>query len=425
VTAQHAKRNLLLHTLDGIFFMAGITLFNMEAVVPKLIGEFSDSALLVGLVPMVMWLGQVLPQPIAAKTLEGLAYKKRAILLIGTSQRLGWMLLLASLLLHWSSPFTLVSLFIAIGINSISNGVVVPIWTDFYAKTVTRSMWARVMGLRQASSGVIGIALGLFIDAVFARFPAPARYQILAGLTLLFLGLSYVAFALVHEEPEPGLPNQRTTTWTDYFLGLARCLSRRQDFRWFAAASLLCGLPLTVTLSFLAKYGLASPAAQEGVTGAFTASFKGAAAVGALTAGLLSDRRSPLAPFRIAPLLFVAGALAAASSNAPQVVCAAFALVGASLGMVFASTLPALFRYAEHGRIPTYAAAYAVLLSIPRAVAPPVVGCAVDSGLIGFPAVFAGCAAMCFVGWLAFLRAKPPLTEDGADLPPPARPPMR
>ncbi len=425
MTAQHAKRNLILHTLDGIFFMAGITLFNMEAVVPKLIGEFSDSALLVGLVPMAMWLGHVLPQPIAAKKLEGLAYKKRAVLLIGISQRLGWAILLASFFVRWGSPFTLVALFIAVSINSISTGVVVPIWTDFYAKTVTRSMWAQVIGLRQASSGVIGIALGLFIDAVFARFPAPARYQILAGLTLLFLGLSYVAFALVHEEPEPGLPNQRATTWRDYFLGLARCLTRRRDFRWFAIASLLCGLPLTVTLSFLAKHGLASPAAQEGVTGAFTASLKGATAIGALTAGLLSDRRSPLAPFRIAPLLLVAGALAAAASNAPPVTCVAFALVGAALGMIFAATLPVLFRFAEHGRIPTYAAAYAVLLSIPRAVVPPVVGCAVDAGLLGFPAVFAGCAAMCFVGWLAFLQAKAPAMEKGADLPPAARPPMR
>jgi MFS family permease len=394
--------------LDGIFFFAALIMFSREVIIPGMISELSESAFLVGLVPSIVLLGVLLPQVFYAKAIEGLAFKKRRVLFWVVFQRIGWGVFLISLFIHWGPVFTLTVFFTMQAVSSFGSGFLIPLWTDWYAKTTPEHLWGRILGYRRASPAVLGVGLGFLIDQVMDRFAAPARYQILCAGAIVFFVLSSICVALVHEEEDTGLPHQRDTSWREYLRGLGWILLRRRDFRRFMAASLLVCVPLTVIVAFLTRYGLTYPEVEDAVRGTFTKVLFVSSALGAFVGGILSDRRSAIAPFLVFPLFGASGAALAALSPHPLVVSLAFALYGFAFGIRMVVMLPAVFRFAGPHRRPTYTAVSFTLLSLPAALLPPLAGLLLDAGVLTFPLVFLGCAVLSVAGWLLFVGMPAP-----------------
>nr|MCD6415943.1 hypothetical protein [Planctomycetota bacterium] len=414
LTPGQSRRNALYHTLDGVSFFMGLTLFNRATVIPAFINELTGSNLVIGLVPCVYWIGFALPLFISAKKFEGLAYKKRTLLKLAAFQRVAWLALFAWLFFAWKTPLTLVVLFLVLIVVSVNTGLMNPVWVDWYAKTMDERIWARVLGLRWAISGLVGILLGLFIRWVLSELPHPRGYQALILLAFIGYLLSWIFVSRVREERQEGLPHHRDVRWGHYLKGLSDLVSRPGAFRRYLAACICLFVPTELMFAFLAKYGLTSPAATEGITGAFTAFTQGSIAAGALAGGYLSDRRHVVAPFRLSPLLFFGAVALALVSSHPITVCAAFSLLGASLAMNLSSSLPALFRFAAPNRIPSYSAVLVMCLSIPRALSPLLVGWLIDRGILTYPTLFALCGAVAFAGWIIFLTLKPPVVASEA-----------
>jgi len=408
VRADQLKRNAILHGLDGVFFFAGLTLFNRGQIVPKMFEDLGGSDFLLGLVALVYWLLHMVPQTISAKAVEGMAHKRRAVLLGLFFQRVGWLGFLISIFFRWDSRFTLAAFFIALTLNRLGTGMVGPVWTDWYAKTTSNSVWASVLGFRRAAAGVIGVALGFLIHWIMANFEAPTRYQILLSLAVLCYAASYLFVALVREERTDGLPSRQGTSWGEYFRDLLRIAFQPGDYSRFVIGCLMVSAPMAVMVTFLTRYGLTYPGVSDGVTGTFTAFYQGALALGAMAGGLLSDRRNPVAPFQVSPLLFIAAVGIACISPHPAAVSAAWACLGLAFGMRLTALMPAVFRFAEKGRIPSYMAATVTVIGIPRAFAPPLAGYLLDRRALSFPQLFIICGALSFLGWLMFFRVKPP-----------------
>ncbi len=411
LTSAQLKRNAILHGLDGVFFFAAVTLFSRQTVMVKLISELNDSSFLLGLVSAVFWLGMLLPQTVVAKKLEGLSYKKPAVMACLVLQRVGWLVFLLTLFVWWEPTVTLTVFFAVLILNRIASGMITPLWTDWYTKTTNEKQWATVLGVRRAMSGVVGVFLGLLIARIMATSGSPARYRALLVLAVACYAMSAVFVALVREDRQEGLPNQRATGWAEYYRGLVRILVDRPDFRAFVLASLAVTLPVTLILTFLARYGLAHEEATEGIVGTFTAFFQGPLALGAVVGGVLSDNRNVIVPFRVMPLLLAAAIGAAVVSAHPAVVSAAFALLGLAMGIRLTCLLPAIFRFAEPHRLPSYTALCMTVLGIPRAVVPLLAGGLIDAGVIGFREVFLFSGALCLWGWLMFLRMPPPARD--------------
>ncbi|MFO7958010.1 MAG: MFS transporter [Candidatus Brocadiia bacterium] len=408
MSPDQARKNALFHALDGIFFFAGLTLFNRQTVMPRLITELSDSELLLGLVPAIFWMGNLVPQIIAAKKLEGLAYKKPAILICGLFQRLGWVVLLISMLIWWDPVLTLAIFFIVLTGYRLASGVTMPLWTDFYGKTTSEGVWARVLGFRRAVAGVLGVALGLLIRWIMGRFPSPDRYQLLLLLAVVSYGISYFFLSRIQEEREDGLPNNHDASWGEYLKGLAALPGRRPDFSKFIFAVVAISLPLTIMETFLTRYGLTYPGVSDGVTGTFTAFFQGSLAVGALAGGALSDMRNTVAPFRVIPLLFLGAVVATAISPHPALVSVAFGLLGLAFGMRLTAFLPAVLRYADPHRVPTYTVVALTLIMVPRAVVPLATGGVLEAGLVTFRQIFLLSGILAGVGWAMCMRLEAP-----------------
>lgn len=404
-----STRNTILHALDGLFFCAGLVVLSYQVTIPQMITELRDSDLLLGLVPFIVSLGMVLPQLFHAKAVEGLPYKKRRVLLCALLQRTGWLVFFGSLFIHWGAPFTLIVFFCVLAVNSLGSGMIIPVWTDWFAKTAPEKIWGKILGIRWTASGVLGIALGhFFIRRVMATFPSPERYQIIVGTAIACYALSFVSLALVKEEPEHGLPDQGQTRWLDYFKELAWILFRRRDFRKFMLASQLAALPIVIMMAFLTKYGLTYTDVSGEVAGSFTLFFFGASAVGALVGGSLSDRLGTITPFRVFPVSAIAAAVVAYTSRDPFTVSVAFSLLGLAFGARIVVLLPAVFRYSGKDRRPTYTAVSYVFLTLGAALVPPVIGALLEAEVLSYPGMFIFCGFLSAAGWLLFLRLPEP-----------------
>ncbi len=404
--------NQVCHLGDGVFFGAAMIVLSRQMVLPQMIKELSQSATLVGLVPFVIQTCLIVPAIFYAKRIEGLAYKKPTVLVTALLQRMWWVLFLASLFFRWSPAFTLTALFCVLAANSIGSGLLIPVWTDWYAKTVPERMWGTLLGLRHLLSACVGVALGGTITWVLGRYQAPQRYQILVGLGIVFYALSMVFVFLIKEKREEGLPTQEHVSWRDYFADLISILFRRADFRRFIVASALVGVPTVVISTFLTKYALDSPGVPENITGKFTIYYFGATALGAVMGGLASDWHGPMTPFRMFPIFIVAAAAAAALSSHPWVLVLAWCLIGFAFGAQMVVRMPAIFKFAGPHRRPTYMAAQFTVLGGLCAVVPALFGVAKDLHLLELPHVFAVCGVATVFGWLLFLRMPDPVPPD-------------
>ena len=408
-----STKNALSHAVDGVFFHAGLVVLSRQVTMPKLITELSDSALLVGLIPVVWTVGVFLPQTFHARRVEGMAYKKSTVLLCGIVQRIGWVIFLISLFVYWGGAFTLGFFFLALALASVGTGLAIPVWTDWFAKTTADGVWGKVLGIRRAMSGVLGIVIGHFlIRWVMATYPSPQRYQVLVGIAVVFFIISYVAVLTVQEEPRHGLPHHRESTWWEYMGHLKRILARRGGFRRFLLALLLANTAIVLLMAFLTKYGLTHPGVGSEVTGSFTLFFFGASAVGSLVGGFLSDRRGVMFPMRILPLFSVGAVAAAVVSSDPALVCAAFALVGLAFGTRVTCMLPAIFRFAGPEQRPSYMAVSFTCMGLANAVLPPLVGALIDIDILSFPAMFIAAGVLSVLSLLTFVKVPSPTAAE-------------
>ncbi len=410
---SRSRWNVACHLLDGVLFFAALMLFSIEQVIPKMIADLSERALFLGLVPLIWHLGMLLPQVFYVKKVEGLAYKKPTVFWCAFIQRTGWLVFLLSLYLRWEPAFTLTVFFICLAVSSLGTGLVIPVWTDWYAKTVPANVWGRLLGMRRALPGVLGIGLGGLIRFIMNSLPAPERYRLLLILALVFYALALACVLLVREDRHEGLPNHSGTTWKDYFRDLAAILFRRRDFRIFVLASILVTVPLTVAVTFLTRYGLTYPGVEDGVIGTFTMVLYPLVGVGGLVGGMISDRMGVIVPFRLVPLFIMAATGMALASAHPAVVSTAWGLTGFALGVRMVIMLPAVFRFASPHRRPSYTALSFTTIGLASAAVPPLLGLMIDAGILEFRHVFALCGLLAFFGWLLFLRMPSPEAPPG------------
>ncbi len=413
--ARTYRWNVACHFLDGVFFFAALMSFSPEVVMPKFIADLTPSDTLLSLRMFIIHACLLAPQAFYAKRVEGLAYKKPTVMLCVGLQRIGWLVFFASLFYRWSPAFTLPVFFGMLAVNSLASGMIIPIWTDWYAKTVPEGVWGRLLGMRRAVPAVLGLALGRGIQWAMETYAAPRRYQLLVAAAIVFYALSAVFVALVKEERHDGLPHQRDTTWRDYFGGLAGIVRRRRDFRTFLLGALTVALPIVVLLTFLTKHGLSYPGVSAGVVGVFTMCSYAASAAGALVGGRVSDRLGAIVPFRIFPPFVAAAAGIAVFSASPAWISVAWALLGFAFGVSMVVTLPAVFRFAGPHRRPSYSAVHFVCLGAASATVPIALGLLLDIHLVSYEQIFAVFGALALVGWALFLRMPAPRPHAPGD----------
>lgn len=235
-TYPHERRNLVIFGLNQILMRLGWMFKAESVVIPAFIDTYTASGTIRGLLPLILRIGQSLPQFLVAQRVARMPTKQGFFILTGFGFTLPWCILSGILsLTHWSANAViavflgLCTLFwLMVGCNHLASGTL-------QGKLISPEKRGRLL----AYSNIIGctLAIGLAVS-IMPRWLSESdpHYGLIFGATATFFGLAAgVSFGFREHpsRPEGSRPYFK-------FLGDA-LLSLRYDrnFRRFATVILL------------------------------------------------------------------------------------------------------------------------------------------------------------------------------------------
>jgi MFS family permease len=402
VPREHVRHNALALTVDFSLFMVGMSFASQSTILPAFAEHLGAPNVVIGAIPAVMTVGWFLPSLFAAGHTESLARKLPFVLRWTVWERVPFLALAvaAFTVARWVPEVALGILIAALLVVTGTGGVLMPAWMDIVGRVIPTTLRGRFFAISNAIGSAGGL-LGSVGTAYFlAAVPAPASYGVCFLFTSLFMGLSYVALAVVREPPAAVTVPRRPLG--AYLRRVPAVLGRDPNLGWFLAAR-ACSAVGMMASAFYTVHALRDWHAPAWWVGTFTTVLLAGQLAGNLALGWVADR----AGNRLVLIIGVAASLLAnlAALSAPSLPWFAltFALQGVQLAAISVSAMTVLLEFAPTvDERPTYIGLGTTLLAPAAFVAPLAAGAMADA--LGFRAVF-GWAAVGSAVALALLVA--------------------
>ena len=282
------RHNVLALGADYGLFMVALTFASQSTILPAFAAWLGAPNVLIGAIPAVMTLGWFLPSLFAAGHTETLTRKLPFLMRWTPWERVPFLVM--ALLAFFTAErwpgltlwLTLLMLLVITGVG----GFLMPAWMDLIGRAMPKTILGRFFALSNFAAGLVGFAASVLIAEVLARVPAPASYGVCFLGATLFVGLSYIALAVVREPvAEAVAPPVPLRT---YLGRMPELLRRDRNLSRFLTARALA-ITGAMASGFYTVYALQAwdaPAAQAGV---FTALMLLGQSLGTLTLGWVGD----------------------------------------------------------------------------------------------------------------------------------------
>ena len=309
--------------MHGLLGQTGFRLINAPTFLPHYVSVLAGNNRAVGLVRAIQSFGMFLSPVVSARSVEHRPQVKALALLVGGAMRLQFLFLaLIALFVPTDSALGLVLL--VMGLFGLALGMQGVIFSFVISKTIPVNRRGRLLGLRNAASGLTLIVVagvgGYFIDRY--GFPGGYGYTFLAGFALTSLGLAI--FALLREPVSREL--RESAPVMERVRAIPGLLREEDNFRRFLMARLLA----TAARGAIPFYVI-FVAARFGISGqrlaVLTIAFTVGQSLSGLAWGLMADRTGFRAVFVGALLAWIAGTVLLIAPSV-QVMYAVFLLVG-------------------------------------------------------------------------------------------------
>jgi MFS family permease len=425
---EHTRWNFVVMIVEAVFSSAGLAWTDPGTVLPVFIGLLGGSTVLVGLVPVLMQIGWILPQlPIAA--LVGHVPERRPYLRWGvTIGRLPFLAFVAYLWVAGTTNPAAVLLFLLLGYfaMALGNGFIAVPWQDLVAKSIPSGLRGRFFGLMQFSCAVMAIGVGFVVRWALGPSGAhfPTNYEILFTLTALFWTISIIMWWVVREPIRPVL--DRPESVREIVAGILPLLRRQRAVRSLVAIEML-GIGLCLAAPFYMVYATRELHIAPQMAGVYIWAATLGNAISSLLWAHLNDRRGPRGALRggamfvvLAPALAVLVPLIVGRTPVlPYAYALVFLISGSSQNGLWMGINTYLFDLASHEERHRYVAILSTLAA-PGALLPLVVG--VLLRFLPYPAVFLLMAAGGAVVWATAWRMPlPTVLPAGSVISGPAR----
>ncbi len=232
----HEKRNLIVFALNQILMRLGWMFKSESVVIPAFIDVYTSSGTIRGLLPLILRIGQSLPQFLVAQRVARMPKKQGFFILTGFGFAIPWFVLSGMLSLTRWSGNVIVAVFLvlctlhwlAVGCNHLANGTL-------QGKLISPNKRGRLLAYSNIIGCTLAIGVAFYLLPRWLSGSAP-RYALLFSATAFFFGVAAAVSFWFRE-----LPSQPEGTAPFFkFLGEA-LLSLRYDrnFRRFAVVILL------------------------------------------------------------------------------------------------------------------------------------------------------------------------------------------
>src|SRR5262245_11845281 len=269
--------------------MVGMSFASVATLLPAFATHLGASNVTIGAIPAVMTAGWFLPSLFTAHHTERLARKLPFVLRYTVWERVPFPLLAA---VAWfvAGPFpalALVLFFVLLAVLTGAGGALMPAWMDIVGRAIPTTLRGRLFGVANVAASVGGL-FGSALTAWILSAVAPPRSYALCFLAgSVFVGLSYVALALVREPASD--VTAESVSLASYLRRMPGLLRRDRNLFWFLVARGV-GIVGGMATGFFTVYGLRVFGAAEWQVGTFTTLLIAGQVVGYLGLGWLADR---------------------------------------------------------------------------------------------------------------------------------------
>lgn len=203
---KNYKWNFFWMTLDNTMFFFIFMGLSPYTILPLYVNYFTDSKVLVGLIPTIYLVGTTLPQLFMAYFLRKRKKRKKYLVLVASIQRLGILgLLILSIVqpqLGLSPTITLVVFFLMFAVQHVASGFYMPAWVDFIGKSIPRRR-GLLFGISNLAGGLMGLGLGWLLSYLLDRFTIDQAIPLIFGISFTASIISLIAIMSWREVVPP------------------------------------------------------------------------------------------------------------------------------------------------------------------------------------------------------------------------------
>ena len=351
---RHLRWNVLALGADYGLFMVGLAFMSSATVLPAFAASLGASTVLIGAIPAVMTVGWFLPPLFIAAHTERLPRKLPFLLKWTAWERVPFLALalIAFFLADRAASLSTWLMLLMLLVMTAVGGVLMPAWTDLIARALPIRIRGRFFGL-SSLVGTVGGLLGSALTAwVLGTLPSSTAYGVCFLAATFFVGLSWIALAVVREPPAVAAP-AGPDFWT-HLGSVPELLRRDANFTWYLVARVLT-FGAVVGSGFFTVYALRALHAPEAEVGMFTALLLAGQMTGQLVLGWVADRAGHRLVLVIGAGMATAMNVVALSTVSVGVFASVFALNGIFNAVIQVSAVNVLFEFAPTARQnPTY-----------------------------------------------------------------------
>ncbi len=398
---SHVRFNATVNIMDGAFFGFALGFGSFITVIPLFVSQLTNSAVLIGLIPAIHFVGWQLPQILTANRVGRLRRLKPMMLAMTIHERLPFF---ALALLAWYLPrlerrTALILIFSVLVWQGFGGGYTATVWQSMIRKIIPKSWRGGFLGAQSAAANLFASGTAIVAGQILDRLDSPLNFALCFALAGVGMTISFAFLAATREaEHEPAIPPGGQPP----ILGeMRRILSTDQRFRRFLAIRLIYQFGLAA-FSYYAVYAVGELGASAGLAGWLTGVLIFAEVIANPALGFLGDRRNHQLVLLLGALAALASTFMAGWLTSLSVWFVIFGLAGIAYVGGWLTTMVISLEFGTASDQATYLGMSNTLAAPATLVAPFVAGWCIAS--FGYPMMFRAAALVFLLAALLSLR---------------------
>jgi MFS family permease len=395
VVVKHFRRNFTANFFDVAIFFFGDGFAAAYTILPVFVSIFTDSPILIALVPAVTEAGWFLPQMFMAPFVERQPRLKSLVLKTGAFERMSYLFLAlgAFFLPRMDSKIALVVILFLVVYKAFISGFVALPWQEIVAKVIPVSHRGRFYGWSMLFGKVLGIGGAALTGYYLSNLSFPENYGVtfLTGFIVLMMGLA--SFAMTIEPEKIVLPAQQTQVKKGH--KARKILSQDTPFRNFVISRFLSYIGY-MAFGLFAVYGINKFDLPTAYSATFTMVLIAGNILGYAVFGEVGDRIGNKFVFATSDVLMAIGLLIALFANSLAGLLVIFVLVGVAQSGAIIADMNMVMEFSHPQDRPTYMGVFKTFTGPGFLISPLIGGGLVE--IFGYKTMF-------FVSFLILLAA--------------------
>jgi MFS family permease len=296
--SEQLRYNFTVNVIDGSFFGAALGFASFITVIPLFVSNFTDSAILIGLIPAIHTVGWQLPQLVTASRVTRLSRIKPMVLSMTIHERVPF---LGLALVAWYSPnldnsTILFLIFVLLIWQGFGGGLTATAWQSMVAKVIPIRLLGTFYGVQSAAGNLLASIAAIFSGLILTINDYPIDFTLCFTFAGICMIISFFFLALTKEETiqykEVQLEKER---YHDHLISI---LIQNRNFRWFVIARMATQLSV-MGFAFYTVYVVQEFNIPEFIIGILTGLLLAIQVTANPIMGWLGDRRGHLRAFQL------------------------------------------------------------------------------------------------------------------------------